>query len=274
MFDVGTNQSWPIGFMINPMPNSIPTEWIEKFYKIPAAIASDCIGRNIGAIGLEPYHGFGHMCGTAVTVRVRPGDNLMILKALQMVRPGDVLVVDGGGDTSRALIGGIMRTMAIQSGVTGIVVNGAIRDREEWAEGDLPVFAAGCVHRGPSTDSSGEINVPVSCSGLVVHPGDLVIGDADGVVAVPGIGLNDLYTRCMQLIDKEQDTLMKIAHGMLSKDRFDRVLPRIYGHFKKAYNGPKECLCRREESSAQNSNTVLLNKPVSQALIALKLLES
>ena len=224
MFDVSTNELWPVGFMINPMPKSIPNEWLEKFSKIPAAIVSDCLGRNVGAIGLEPYHGFTQMCGTAVTVRVRPGDNLMILKALQMVRPGDVLVIDGGGDVSRALVGGIMRAMAIQSGLSGMVVHGAIRDREEWAEGDLPVFAAGCVHRGPSTDSSGEINVPISCSGLVVYPGDLVIGDADGVVAVPGIGLDNLYARCMSLVDKEQDTLMKIAHGMLSNDRFDPLL--------------------------------------------------
>ena len=224
MFEVSSTETWPVGFMINSMPETVSEDWLEKFKTVPSSILSDCIGRNIGALGVKPYHGFDHMCGTAVTVRVRPGDNLMVLKALQMVRPGDVLVVDGGGDVSRALVGGIIRAMAIKSNLAGIVVNGALRDREEWAEGGLPVYALECIHRGPSTDSSGEINVPISCAGLVVNPGDLVVGDADGVVAVPPVGLEGLYQRCQALLDKENDTMQKIAKGVLSSSRFDSIL--------------------------------------------------
>ncbi|MEH6577008.1 MAG: RraA family protein [Amphritea sp.] len=210
--------------MINSMAEPIPDEFIRRFEDMPSSIVSDCLGRNIGALGLKPYHGFKHMCGTALTVRVRPGDNLMILKALQMARPKDVLVVDGGGDTSRAVIGGLMRAMAIKANVSGVVVNGALRDRDEWVEGGLPVYALACVHRGPSSDGSGEINVPISCAGLVVNPGDLIIGDADGVVAVSPSELQDLYKRCQVLLDRENQILRDIEQGSLSKTRFDETL--------------------------------------------------
>ena len=120
-------------------------------------------------------------------MRVRPGDNLMIHKALTLARPGDVIVVDGSGEVSHALVGGLMRLAALARGVAGFVLDGAIRDVAEWAEGELPIFARGHSHRRPSKDGPGEINVPIACAGLVVAPGDLVLGDADGVIAVsPG----------------------------------------------------------------------------------------
>ncbi|MFY0677164.1 MAG: RraA family protein [Neptuniibacter sp.] len=224
MFEVNSNTDWPPGFMINKMPRQISVEWLKSFSGIPSSIISDCLGRNVGALGLKPYHGFRMMCGSAVTVRVRPGDNLMILKALEMVRPNDVLVIDGGADTSRAVVGGIMRAIALKTNLAGFVINGAIRDRDEWAEGNMPVYALDCVHRGPSSDSSGEINVPVSCAGLVVNPGDLVIGDADGVVAVCPTELDSLYDRCKVLLEREKNILYAIENNTLPNARFDEVL--------------------------------------------------
>ncbi len=224
MFDVSTNQQWPVGYAINPLSQSIAGEWLEKFSDMPSAIISDCLGRNVGGLGLRPYHAGCHMLGTALTVRVRPGDNLMILKALQMARPGDVLVIDGSGDLTRAVIGGVMRAMAIKAELGGVVVNGALRDHDEWSNNELPVFALGCVHRGPSTDGAGEINVPVSCAGLVVCPGDLVIGDADGVVAVSPNELPELYLRCEALLKREQQTMDAIKTGILDPQRFDAIL--------------------------------------------------
>ncbi|ANG64464.1 methyltransferase [Marinobacterium aestuarii] len=224
MLDVNSNQIWPTGYMIKPMATPVSLNWRSEFASIPSSIISDCLGRNIGALGLKPYHGFKPMCGTALTVRVRPGDNLMILKALQLARPGDVLVIDGGGDLSRAVIGGLMRAMALRAGMTGVVVNGALRDRDEWMEGNLPVYALGCVHRGPSSDGGGEINVPVSCAGMVVTPGDLVVGDADGVVAVGPAELAALYARCQQLLLREEQMRQGIAKDNLDPDRFDALL--------------------------------------------------
>ncbi|HCE5853588.1 TPA: RraA family protein [Pseudomonas aeruginosa] len=224
MLSVKSNQSWPAGYLINPPAPMLDVEWLEAFRGMPSAIVSDCLGRNVGGLGLKPFHGARHMCGGALTVRVRPGDNLMILKAIQMARPGDVLVVDGSGDQTRAVIGGIMRAMALKAGIAGVVVNGAIRDLDEWMEGDLPVFALGCVHRGPSTDSGGEINVPISCAGLVVNPGDLVIGDSDGVVAVSPTELDTLFSRCGDLLDREARLMQSIDAGTLDPARFDDLL--------------------------------------------------
>ena len=224
MFEVAHNQQWPAGYMINLPSVELDEHWVETFRGMPSAIVSDCLGRNVGGLGLKPYHGTRHLCGRALTVRVRPGDNLMILKAIQMAKAGDVLVIDGSGDLTRAVVGGIMRAMAIKAGIAGIVVNGAIRDRDDWLEGNLPVFALGFVHRGPSTDGGGEINVPISCAGLVVNAGDLVIGDADGVVAVAAAELPALHARCCDLLDREASIMRSIEAGTLDPARFDDLL--------------------------------------------------
>ena len=224
MLNVASNEAWPTGFQINPSPAVIPEEWLTAYSQVPSAIISDCLGRNVGGLGLRPFHGRGHMCGTAITVRVRPGDNLMTLKAIQMARPGDILVVDGSGDQTRAIIGGIMRAMALKAGIVGIVINGVLRDHDDWLDGKMPIFALGCVHRGPSTDGAGEINIPVSCAGLVVNPGDLVIGDSDGVVAIAQDQLARVYERCRQLLDREASILKGIEDGTLDPDRLNAML--------------------------------------------------
>lgn len=224
MLSVDSNQPWPAGYMINANNTVISPDMLETYRGMPSAIISDCLGRNIGGLGLKPFHGNRHMCGRALTVRVRPGDNLMILKAIQLSQPGDVLVIDGSGDMTRAVIGGIMRAMAIKAGIVGVVVNGAIRDADDWLEGNLPVYALGCVHRGPSTDGSGEINVTVSCAGLVVQPGDLVVGDSDGVVAISPSELASVTERCGDLLDREAKILQSINTDTLDPNRFDDLL--------------------------------------------------
>lgn len=224
MFDVVSSSKWPTGYLINPNAEAIDPQWIKTFSKIPAAAVSDCLGRNSGGLGMNAYHGNAPMLGSALTVRVRPGDNLMILKAMQMARPGDVLVIDGSGDQTRAVFGGIMRAMALKAGIVGVVINGALRDLDEWQTGELPVYALGVVHRGPSTDGGGEINVPISCAGMLVMPGDLMIGDGDGVIAASRAELPELLTRCKDLLAREKATLAGIEAGTLDPDRFDAIL--------------------------------------------------
>ena len=125
------------------------------------------------------------MAGPAFTVKTRPGDNLMVHKALDLAEPGDVLVVDAGGDLTNAIIGEIMSGYANARGLAGMVINGAIRDADEIRAKPFPVFAAGVTHRGPYKDGPGEINVPVALGGMVIEPGDLVLGDGDGLLCVP-----------------------------------------------------------------------------------------
>lgn len=199
---------WPAGFAIREREVVPDPELLEAFRGVPTTIVSDCLGGGVAAVGLEPFHGDPSLtlCGVALTVRVRPGDNLMIHKALTLAHPGDVLVVDGAGETAQALAGGLMRLAALARGVAGFVLDGAIRDVEEWAQGDLPVFARGHSYRRPGKDGPGEINVPITCAGLAVAPGDLVLGDADGVIAAPPARLAQLLeeVRAKQAQEDEQ----------------------------------------------------------------------
>lgn len=189
------------------------SELIAAFAKIPVANISDNLERLSGAIGLRPYHNGTVMAGTALTVRTRAGDNRAIHEALEMVRPGDVIVVDGGGDTSRALIGEIMSSVAAMRGAAGFVLDGAIRDAAELRKSDFPVFAKAAIHLGPYKNGPGEINVPVSIGGMTVNPGDIVIGDADGIVAFsPEIAL-ELLKASQEQSDKEEKILKGIAAG-------------------------------------------------------------
>ncbi|CAH1692337.1 Dimethylmenaquinone methyltransferase [Hyphomicrobiales bacterium] len=215
---------WPVGFRINARPTRIDDDLIEAFKGVAAAHVSDCLGRIVGTSILRAYHGGGRMCGRALTVRVRPGDNLMIHKALEMAEAGDVLVIDGGGDTSQALLGELMRATAITKGLAGVVIDGAIRDVSAFTDGKLPCFARGHTHRGPSKDGPGEINVPIACAGLAVAPGDLVIGDEDGVVAVNPAGLHDLLAQVRAHAAKEERAMQTILAGKTDPERINAIL--------------------------------------------------
>src|SRR5262249_40916221 len=149
----------------------------------PTSIISDNLSRLPGCVGLRAFHRGGRLVGTAFTVRTRPGDNLAIHEALALAGTGDVIVVDGGADDTRALVGEIMKTIAEYGGIAGFVIDGAIRDAAAFGASDFPCFARAAIHRGPYKNGPGEINVPVSIGGCVVSPGDLVVGDGDGVVA-------------------------------------------------------------------------------------------
>jgi regulator of RNase E activity RraA len=223
-----TNESvqWPAGYRINPREQAIAAELVDAFRGVPVAVAGDCMGRSIGAIGLRSYHGTLGLtiCGPAFTVRVRPGDNLMIHKALAMVQPGDVLVIDGSGDLTQALMGGLMRTTALARKLGGLIIDGAVRDLVEWAEGGLPVFARGHTHRGPSKEGPGEINVPVSCAGMVVQPGDLILGDADGVIAIPATEVASLLPAVQAHLKKEEAIRASNREGSSDPERFDAIL--------------------------------------------------
>ena len=175
-----------IGFGIFARKRKVDERVVAQFRDIPVANVSDSMSRmTAGGARLRPMHGGGAMAGPAFTVKTRPGDNLMVHKALDLAEPGDVIVVDAGGDLTNAIIGEIMSTYAKARGVAGIVINGAIRDADAIRAGTFPVFAAGVTHRGPYKDGPGEINVPVAIDGMVIEPGDLVLGDGDGLLCVP-----------------------------------------------------------------------------------------
>lgn len=174
-----------IGFRVCKRERKVEAKWIDAFRALPVANISDVMSRmTAGGAALRPYYTGGMMVGPAVTVKARPGDNLMVHKALDIAEPGDIVVVDAGGDLTNAIIGELMVAHAAQRGLGGIVINGAIRDSAELSAGEFPVFALGVTHRGPYKDGPGEVNVPISIGGMVINPGDLVCGDADGFISV------------------------------------------------------------------------------------------
>jgi regulator of RNase E activity RraA len=175
-----------IGFRVLPRRRKVDADTVAKFRNLPVANVSDVMSRmSAGGPRLRPLHAGGPMAGPALTVKTRPGDNLMIHKALLMVEPGDVIVVDAGGDVTTALVGEMMLSYAIAKGAAGVVINGAVRDYGWIKSNSFPVFAAGITHRGPYKDGPGEINVPVALDGMVIEPGDLMLGDDDGLLCVP-----------------------------------------------------------------------------------------
>ena len=176
-----------IGFQVFERKRTVAADIVDRFAALPVANVSDSMWRmSAGGSRLRPYHKPGtRFAGVALTVKTRPGDNLMVHKALDMAVPGDVIVVDAGGDLTNSILGDIMTTIAKKAGVVGFVVNGAIRDADEIHASGIGMFAAGVTHRGPYKDGPGEINVPVAIDGMIVEPGDLVIGDGDGVLCVP-----------------------------------------------------------------------------------------
>jgi regulator of RNase E activity RraA len=217
---------WPAGYRINPRQAGPAADLIAAFRHVPVAVVGDCMGRAIGTVGLTAYHDDLQtgLCGPAITVRVRPGDNLMIHKAMLMAEPGDIIVVDGGGIVSQAVAGGLMRTTALARKLGGFVIDGAIRDIAEWAEGGMPVFAKGHTHRGPSKDGPGEVNVPIACAGLAVNPGDLVLGDADGVIAIAAADVGALLPKVREQLAYEAKLRESNAKGGADHDRFNALL--------------------------------------------------
>jgi len=161
-----------------------PKELVEKFAGLPTSNLSDCLQRmNCMRHEIEPFNDL-PLLGVAFTVRVAAGDNLVLQAALDLAKPGDIIVVDGEGCKDRALMGEMMMTYAAKRGVAGFIIDGAVRDRDGLAKGPIPFYASAVTPTGPYKNGPGEINVPISCGGQVVFPGDILIGDADGILVV------------------------------------------------------------------------------------------
>lgn len=194
----------------------VSPELVKAASKYQAAILADVAGRR-GALGARIQAVAPHMkvAGPAFTVEVRPGDNLMFHAALALAQPGDVIVVDGKGDQTMALCGTIMSTQAKAAGLAGFVVDAAVRDVAELSEGDFPIFAFGTNPNGPTKGLGGRINWPVTLAGVTVNPGDLVVGDADGVVIIPRENAAEIITKAAGKVQAEAKRIAEINAGKL-----------------------------------------------------------
>ena len=209
--------------MSSPLPDIVRT-----FERVPAhivaqaaafqpAILADVAGRR-GAVdgrikALRPRM---KLAGTAITVEVRPGDNLMIHAAIAMAKPGDVLVIDGKGDQTSALMGTIMMTACRQVGIAGVVIDGACRDSNEIDEMDFPVFCVGTNPNGPTKNVPGRIGHAITCGNVPVRSGDLVLADADGVVVIERERVEGLLPPAHRKVEDEAARIAQIKQGNTS----------------------------------------------------------
>lgn len=199
-------------------------EILESFIGLPVANIADnmnrmsCIDAKIRPINAAP------LVGPAFTIKSRPGDNLLLHKALDLAQPGDILVVAAQGDLSNSIMGELMVLWAQKKGLGGFVIDGAVRDIEALQEMDIPIYAAGITPAGPYKDGPGEINVPVSCGGVVINPGDILVGDKDGLVVVQPQDAVELIAKTKAKNQAEKQTMKDIENMNWDRTWVDKAL--------------------------------------------------
>ena len=213
-----------INFRIYSKIDRPSKELVKSFAGIPVANIGDCMNR-MSCIDskIRPLNG-APLLGTAFTVKTRPGDNLLLHKAIDMAAPGDVIVVDAQGDTSNSITGELMIRWMQGRGVAGLIVDGAIRDLGAIRKMDFPVYAAGVQPKGPYKDGPGEINVPVCCGGVVIKPGDILVGDEDSVVVLDPKDAPEVLEKAKATVEKEAGMMAAIQNKTWDRSWVDKAL--------------------------------------------------
>jgi RraA family protein len=214
------------GFRVKMTIPRPPMELLRGLAEFPTPDISDLLNRLYAVdpgihVLSSPQH---KVCGPACTVKVFPGDNLLVHKSLDVLEPGDVVIIDAGGSTMNAVLGDLISTKAKHRGAQGFVVDGLVRDLPSIVELDLPVFARGTTPIGPLHRGPGEINFPICCGGVVVNPGDIVVGDAMGVVIVPQGIAADLLQRLQTHEAANADYFESVKKGNFSNAWVDKIL--------------------------------------------------
>lgn len=209
-----------------PAAPAVEPSLLDRYRHVSTAALSDSMARRDGCVGLRPIDSLHkvdgcRMAGTALTVRTRPGDNLAVHKALDLARPGDVLVVDARGEVVNAIVGELMTSYAASRGIAGMVIDGAVRDVAEISAGGLPVYSRGVSHLGPYKSGPGEIHGAISVGGIPVHDGDVVVGDHDGVVVIPAARAESVVAAAERVVSDERAALRAIDTGTWDRTWID-----------------------------------------------------
>jgi regulator of RNase E activity RraA len=219
-------QTGKLGFRIFTDTPRTERELVERFRGAASSILADAMGRfHFMDPGIRPRTGF-PTYGVAVTVNSRPGDNLMVHKALEIAEAGDVIVVSTNGNYTSAVFGELMCRSAVAAKLGGIVVDGAIRDVEGIAAARFPAFSRSISPGASDKDGPGEINVPIACGNTVVMPGDVVVGDSDGVVVVPRLDVAEVLEAVEALIEREKKRIDEIESGIVFKSEINETLTK------------------------------------------------
>lgn len=212
------------GFRVLSSPPRLPAELLERFRGLASSNVADAMGRfGFMDSGMQSRSGL-PLCGEAVTVQCRPADNLMVHKALQVARPGEIVVVSTCGNLASAVFGELMCHTAVAAKLGGIIVDGAVRDVDGITRLGFPAYSRTVCPGSCDKDGPGEINVPISCGGAVVSPGDIVVGDADGIAVVPRDSAPEILERVFQLMAREQKRVAEIDAGQIFKAEIDETL--------------------------------------------------
>jgi 4-hydroxy-4-methyl-2-oxoglutarate aldolase len=213
-----------LGFRVLSAPPRLNDDLLARFRGLASATLADAMGRfNFMDAGIRSRSGLS-MCGLAVTVNCRPADNLMVHKALDVAQAGDIVVVATGGGANTAVFGDLMCRAAVAKKLGGVVVDGAIRDVEGITHLGFPAFSRSVSPGSCDKDGPGEVNVPISCGGTVVAAGDIVVGDADGVVVIPRAHAEEVLGLVAQVVDRERARIREIEGGMHIKADIDDAL--------------------------------------------------
>jgi 4-hydroxy-4-methyl-2-oxoglutarate aldolase len=201
---------------------------IKQFKEIPTTCISDALeGLNNMNAAIKPLKGEYKIAGRALTVKTPVGDNLAVLRAIREAQPGDIIVVDAKGDQYRAIAGDFVVGMAQTLGVGAIVVDGVIRDIEGIKKLNFPVFSRGTTVAASGKASAGEINVPISCGGTAVNPGDIIVGDADGVVVIPRSEEESVLGKSLDKMRKDEAREKKVSGNIdLIREYLDNMLTK------------------------------------------------
>ena len=212
------------GFRVLAAPPRVGKDLLERFRGLASSNVADAMGRfGFMDAGMQSRSGL-PLCGLAVTVQCRPADNLMVHKALQVATPGDIVVVSTCGNTTSAVFGELMCHTAKAAKLGGIVVDGAIRDVDGITRLGMPAYSRAVCPGACDKDGPGEINVPISCGGTVVMPGDIIVGDADGIAVVPHASAAQIVELVARLMDREMKRIAEIDAGTIFKAEIDDTL--------------------------------------------------
>ena len=214
------------GFRVKAEFRRLDSHFMEQFAEFDTPDISDLLNRmyamDPGIARLTSSHH--RLYGPACTVKVFPGDNLMVHKSLDVAMPGDIIVIDAHGSSMNAVLGDLVSTKAKHRGIAGFIVDGFIRDLPNIMELDFPVFARGTTSIGPLHRGPGEINYPISCGGIVVNPGDVIVADGAGIVVIPQEIASDLLQRLREQKASMAAYLAGVKRGEFSNDWVDRIL--------------------------------------------------
>lgn len=207
-----------------------PQELLDAFSTIPAANISDTMGRLVGMhprIKLQSAPKNPINVGRALTIKTRSGDNLMLHKALNMAKPGDVIILSNdGGESYRSLIGEIMFTYLASRGAAGIIIDGPIRDIDAVRKMEMPIYATGTNPAGPYKEGPGEINVPISCGGISINPGDIIVMDEDGVIVIPLQEAETVLKNARAFQEKDEAKLLAAQEGRAKREWVDELIEK------------------------------------------------